>query len=1308
LPVIAVGASAGGLAALETVFGGLGGHLGAAYVVIQHLSPDFKSHMTELLGRVTSLPVTQAVDRTELEPDHVYVIPPKKEMILSAGKLLLTDKDPRNAPSLPIDTFLRSMAPELGRRAVAVILSGTGSDGARGVREIKAAGGLVIVQDPEDAEFDGMPLSALGTGAVDVSLDAAQIPAELARIVPMLLRRHGEERTSPILEAGLRQVLDVLETRHDLDFSSYKTTTLARRTRRRMELCGVSSIELYAARVAADPEESRRLYHDLLIGVTEFFRDAGAYEQLADAVRETLFTEDSADLRVWVAGCATGEEAYSIAIMLDEIRRDLAWRGKIRLFATDIHADALKQASLGIYPREALRNVSEARRERYFTDSDSELRVSEGLREMVIFARHNLVSDAPFTQLDLICCRNVLIYFQPELQARVLALFHFGLRTGGLLFLGPSETLGKLHDEFEPVSTEAKIFSKRRDLRLLSHPGLTKLQLPIRHREASPAITAKERKGIEAYESLLERFMPAAFLLDDGYQLLHCFGQAERFIELRGGRMSTALPDLLSGRLKNAVSGLIERFKQDAASSHSVKLRHEGNGLSGNYRLTISAVPLPRSSRTNVLVEIRSLTEESAGEEPAPAPEPSAAAEYVESLERDLDFTRTQLQTTVEELEAANEELQAANEELVASNEELQSTNEELRSVNEELNSVNIDHQKKIAELSEVTEDLENLLHTINVGVLFLDDSMCIRRVNSRMGELLHILPQDVGRSFEHFKNNLYAPGVFDMAHSVMRDGARKELEIRAPSGQALLLTVLPYKSKNDRATGVVLTVVDITSLKAAESEAARLSAIVRSSREAIISLSLSGVITSWNAGAQKLYGWSAAEAIGRDFRFLVPDELRPEVDNLLAETRNGRDVPVFETVRVAKDGARLNVLVSVTPVRSSTGDVQAASVIAMDITDRKKAEERAAVAVRQGDRFLAMLSHELRNPLMALASANELLARRTAGDDTTKRVQAIISRQITQMSRLLEDTLDASRMRHDKIEVRRQLLDLRAVVEAAMDATRPHAAAARVALQLDLPDERVQVKADAARLQQVIVNLTHNAINHSDPGQTVKVVVRDDSAHAEVEVRDEGAGIPPESLVKVFEPFYQASRRSKTGMGLGLSLARAIAKAHDGDISAHSEGAGQGAVFTLRLPLPRAGADTNGDPLEASTAASGRTTIVLIDDDDASRENVAMLLTDAGYDVHEASTGNQGLCLIDDVTPVVAVVDVGLPDMNGLDIARVVREKYGPQIRLIALTGYGQQSDREAAIEAGCDMHLVKPIDFSTLERVIAYQASR
>jgi two-component system CheB/CheR fusion protein len=1308
-PVVAIGTSAGGLAALERLFNGIEPNAGVAYVVLQHLAPDFDSHMTELLGRVTSMPVIRASDRMTLEPDSVFVMQPNTEMIMARGRLLLTDKDPRNAPSLPIDTFMRSMARDIGPSSVAIILSGTGSDGARGIREVKAAGGYVIVQSPEEAEFDGMPSNAVATGVADAVMPVDRMADSLRKVLRQLPREsepHFDDE-NPLEERGFRRILRELADQRNIDFSVYRRPSLTRRIRRRMELRGVDDSEEYARVLASDPAEAKRLLHDLLIGVTEFFRDPAAFETLKKVVRDSL-SEVRDEFRVWVAGCATGEEVYSLAMLLDEARRDGGWNGRIRIFATDIHKEALRTAGEGVYSRGSLNGVSEARLEKYFVASASGFKVSDALREMVIFAEHDVVVDAPFTQLDLVCCRNVLIYLQPATQARILALFHFGLRTGGLMFLGPSETVGKLEEEFDTVDAVSKVFRKRRDLRLSATTRLGRFDPQVRRREPAAPITGSSRFELELLETLVERSAPPSFLLDESMRLIHCFAGAERYFTLKPGKVSTDPLALLDGRLRTVVASLLDRLKADPTRSHAVELPGDPDESgSESLKVVISQLKLRRAGSSPILVELLPVK---AFASPAVAGRESEifATDYLTSLEHDLELARVQLQTTVEELEAANEELQATNEELVASNEELQSTNEELRSVNDELNAVNEEHQNKITELVEVTEDLQNLLHTINVGVLFIDQEVCVRRVNVRIGQLLHVLPQDVGRKFSQL-NNVTVAEIVPIVEDVLSNRTPAEQEIVTNDERTLLLNVVPYESERQQQLGVVLTLVDLTSLRRAELEAGRLSEIVRSARDAIISKDLDGNILTWNAGAERLYGYSAEQAIGRPISIIVPEERRTEIGRILSYVAQGVEVEPFETVRITREGNLKHVLLSVAPLHSGQGKVRGASIIALDISDRKRAEERAALAIEQRDRFLAVLSHELRNPLMAMASANEILLRSDDSEAAAKRAKEIISRQVMQMSRLLEDTLDASRMRHDKIELQRKLIDLRDVVEVAMDAVRERANRNGVRIEMTLPDEPVNVKGDSTRLQQVITNLGQNAVNHSKQDQIVTLWLAVESDTAVIKVRDEGIGVAPSALPQLFEPFFQERRSRHGGLGLGLSLARAVTLAHRGEILARSDGIGKGAEFEVRLPIAENG-DTQVDlPRLSQTGSDSVCSVVLIDDDEASRANIAYLMRHAGYDVHEAGNGEQGLELIASVMPSVAVVDIGLPDMSGLDVAKQIRKQHGSkQIRLLALTGFGQQTDREAAIEAGFDMHLVKPIDFATLEKVVAYQASR
>jgi len=714
---VGIGASAGGLEALEQLFAAMPEDSGMAFVVLQHLSPDFESRMVELLGRRTRIPIEQVTDGVAVEPNHIYLIPPRKDMILAGGHLLLTDKDPTRGLTLPIDHFLRSLAQDAGRNAIAVILSGTGSDGSRGIKEVHEAGGLVISQDPRTARFDGMPRSAIDTGVVELELAPAAIPEALMRYRAGALGDGSAYPSSepPVVSTPIGQILELLRVQYGIDFAHYKQNTVLRRIERRLAMARLD-VETYALKLAEDRAELNALYFDLLIGVTRFFRDPEAFAHLESEVIPSI-VEGNHEIRVWMAGCATGEEVYSFAILLHEAILARGRRPMAKIFATDVHPESLEIASAGVYDAESVRDVSAARRERYFSAAgDEKLRISKELRELVVFARHNVINDAPFTRLDLVSCRNLLIYLQPQAQKKALSLFHFGLKTGGFLFLGPSETPGELSDEFEPLEGRWKIYRKRRDIRLPTDIRLPSL-VPGMSRPSRPS-TASRRPAdgvlLSAYDQLMARHVPPAFLVDRQNELLHSFGGAESLLRVQGGRVTTNLLDLVPDGMRAPLAGALQQADKQKRSVRYTGIDVMLGEQAANFELTVEPLPDARLDTTNFLIELKRTTETPRPVAVDEVDVGQASRDYVESLEGELSFTRENLQATIEELETSNEELQATNEELVAANEELQSTNEELHSVNEELHTVNVEHQRKIDQLTEITDDLNNLLMTLD------------------------------------------------------------------------------------------------------------------------------------------------------------------------------------------------------------------------------------------------------------------------------------------------------------------------------------------------------------------------------------------------------------------------------------------------------------------------------------------------------------------------------------------------------------------------------------------------------------------
>jgi two-component system CheB/CheR fusion protein len=1307
--IVGVGASAGGLEALELLFRDMPTDSGMAFVVQQHLSPDFESRMEELLGRETALRVRTAQHGMLVERDTVYVAPPKVEMILAEGTLLLSERDRDHGLSLPIDHFFRSLAQDAGPRAVAIVLSGTGSDGSRGIRDIAAAGGLVIAQDLDSARFDGMPRSATATGLVKQVLEPTAIAAALAGYARELATGVPADVT-PVREEGVAEIMRLLRGEYGIDFSMYKPTTVMRRVERRLRMADSIDIADYGEYLRTHRDELSALYKDLLIGVTRFFRDRDAFRVLDEHVLPQIVENESEEIRIWVPGCATGEEAYSIAILVLERLAQRKDPPRLKIFATDVHRVSLEHASVGRYPAEALRELDEARRQRWFVpDGDDHVRVTKELRERVVFASHNVISDAPFTRLHLVSCRNMLIYLQPPAQKKVLSLFHFGLRTAGVLFLGPSESPGPIEDEFEPISKPWRVYRKRRDVRLIAdnRVPLVASQLTAPRRGSMMRLPSRngpvrDSRLLGIYDLLLSRHMPSALLIDDDHQLVHSFGGAEDLLRVRPGRLSTNVLDLLDPELKGVLSGALERVRRDGRSICYTGLTTQMRGEARQIQVEVEPLVATAGEDADYLIVFRDVA--AAAKPPPPGDTVDAervTRDYIAQLEGELRFTKENLQATIEELETSNEELQATNEELVASNEELQSTNEELHSVNEELQTVNVEHQRKIDQLTELTDDMDNLLQSIDVGVLFLDADFRVRDFTAPISQVFHLLRQDRGRSFADFAHHLSHPNLLDDIADVKRTGVSQSHEVRDRAGGVRLLRILPYRSRGEIA-GVVLTLIDVSGLRQAEANVRRLSAIVEHAQDAIFREDVGGAITDWNLGAERLFGWRADEIVGRSTAILVDGDRRQELLDLHARAREGEAVDDLETQRLHKSGRKIDVALTISPIRDEREQMAGTSTIARDITRRRRAEELARQAVEQREHFLALLSHELRNPMAAMLSAAELLA----DSDVTqrgRRAADVIRRQVRHTSHLLEDLLDISRILHGRLPVKRIPMDLRDIVDDVLDEVRPRAEAAGLELVVRLPHEAVPVRADKTRLKQLLANLLGNAVKYSRAGGKVELALASEARGAVLRVADSGIGLELDDLEKIFEPFYQARGGGVGGgMGLGLALVRAISTAHGGQVSAYSDGPGRGC--TCEVVLPRydgqvASTTADLDAISAVPAAKTQKMVLLVEDQDDNRELLGEALGDAGYLVASARTVAEAIRALESCQPAAAIVDISLPDGNGGEVARRIREMPGGSgVRMIAMTGHGRQSDRDEILAAGFDSHLVKPVSFSTL----------
>ena len=872
--VVGIGASAGGLDALQRLVAGLSPDQRTAYVVVQHLSPDHPSLMVEILERHTELPVERIVDRGPLQPDTIHVLAPRSEVRCAGGLLLLDDRS--GVISTPIDRFLLSLADDQGPRAVAVILSGTGSDGSRGARAVADAGGLVLAQQPESAAFDGMPLAAVGTGAVDHVLEPQDMPAAI--------RDHADHPQivsstdlTPLPGEELATLLSLVKQQTGTDFSLYKRATITRRVERRIAATGADDIADYLDRARNDPLELVRLRRELLIGVTRFLRDPEAFDLLVDGYLDALVQrgDHTQALRVWVAGCSTGEEAYTLAILLDEARARTGVERDIRVFATDVDRDAIEVASRGVYPVSAVSELGRQRRERYFRPHGDELVVTQSLRQMVVFAAHDLTQDPPFTRLALVSCRNLLIYLEPALQQRVLGLLHFALIPSGLLLLGPSETLGELASGFETLERRWKLFrrtgSRQTGLPVELKPRQLGQPSALRtgdHRSGEQTLLPDDRTIDACYRELVDTHVPPCLLVTEQLQLVHVFGDAHRYLRVPKGAATLDLQRMLPGTSATLLRSAVHRalrtgnqmryagvFDDTPDGPADVRVRAFSDDH-GHARYALVFIETPRRTPTD------------------DTPTEAAGAldgemrEHVAHLEHALQDARETLQATVEELETSNEELQATNEELLASNEELQATNEELHSVNEELHSVNAEYQDKIDELVEANADLDHLFVNTHVGVVFVDEQLRVRKFTAGLTGLINLIDRDLGRPLSDITHRLDLDDLDRRLAEVIRTGEQLELTTVAADRREILLRCWPYHDAEGRTNGAVLTMTDVTQLRRAERA---LQATLDALPQQVCVLDADGVITEVNAAWETFATENGATAeddvgIGADY----------------------------------------------------------------------------------------------------------------------------------------------------------------------------------------------------------------------------------------------------------------------------------------------------------------------------------------------------------------------------------------------------------------------------------------------------------
>ncbi|MFN2366705.1 MAG: chemotaxis protein CheB, partial [Desulfurivibrionaceae bacterium] len=902
-PIVGIGASAGGLEALEEFFGAVPADCGIAFVVVTHLAPDHTSILPELIGRKTGMEVMQVKDGIEIAANRVYVIPPNKEMAIINTTLQLLELSKPRGINLPVDTFLRSLAKDLGNKAIGIILSGTGTDGTLGVRAIKGEAGMVMAQDSDSAKYDGMPQSAISTGLVDFVLAPAEMPEQLLSYV----RHHyktkgaGAPDGEKNIENYLPKIFILLRAKTGHDFSLYKKNTINRRIERRMHLHQIDDISEYFRYLRESDSEAPILFKELLIGVTSFFRDADAFELLKEKYLPDLLRDKpyNYQVRIWAPSCSTGEEAYSLAIVMAECMEELERDFKVNIFGTDLDEDAIAKARSGLYPESIAADVSAERLKKFFTSRENHYRINKNIRDMVVFAPQNLIKDPPFTKLDLLCCRNVLIYFVSALQKKIIPLFHYSLKPEGILFLGSSENIGQFTDLFSPLDTKWKIFKRlsgQQSARQL--PDFVKAAPPLEAPEKAGPETVNPPRDANTMQILKgiisQGNMPVSVVVDDAANIVYIHGRTGRFLEPAEGEVSNNLLKMAKPGLRTGLSKALRLVNTDRQQSHVKGLRVKENGSSIAVNLTVKPLPVSQAGyRGMALIMFEEVSPDKGGKTGKQEASGQEKSDQVKSLEDELHHTREDLRATIEELETSNEELESNNEELQSINEELQSTNEELETSKEELHSLNEESVTLNTELQTRIEQLTSantLLESAEIATIFLDSNLRIKRFTPKVLDIFPLTPTDEGRPINHFASNLRDCDLRQYTEKVLNDLQEIETEIRDKEGKTYRMRVRPFRTSNNVIDGVVITFVDITDLKKLLDKEKRLAAVVRESNDAITLQDLEGNIIAWNKGAEKMFGYSETEALKKNILDIVPPERHNEIRELIAKQKSGKN----------------------------------------------------------------------------------------------------------------------------------------------------------------------------------------------------------------------------------------------------------------------------------------------------------------------------------------------------------------------------------------------------------------------------------
>lgn len=1200
LNIVGIGASAGGLKAIQELFDNMPDNTGFSFVIIQHLSPDYKSLMRELLSKHTAMQVYEAEDNMHVLPDCIYLIPSKKIIRIRNGRLRLEEKIKTGLPAQAIDIFLESLAQEKGSNAIAVILSGTGTDGTRGLEAIKSQGGIIIVQDPITAEFDGMPNSAIGTGCADLILSPEMMGDELLSYLneaPLIKSFNDLNQKDKVL---LKDILELINTVTTNDFSSYKLPTISRRLAKRMLEKNIKALEDYYKYLVANPEEVKALSREFLINVTKFFRDPEAFEILSRQVLPSLFTEknETEMIKVWCVACSTGEEAYSLAIIFQEyINKYNKHDFNVKIFATDINQEVLNTASRAVYSKESLKDVSAERLSKFFTKEGDNFTVVPAVRKMVIFAKHDITKDPPFSKIALLSCRNMLIYMDATLQKKILHSFHFALTEGGCLFLGPSENIGTLKEYLYEIDKKWKIYKCLTKTKLSGNDAFFS---PLTKESYTSLSITKSKNALNSLseifkETLLEEYQYAGIYINKDFEVKQAIGNFRNFMNFPSGNFNFNLLKLVSSDLSVALGISVRKAIQTNEPVVAKRIKvHEEKEV--RY-ITIIVKPylVPNLYLQPFLFIILNEEVKEKTRERVYVASELQESERVNLLERELSELKENLQAVIEEVESANEELQSSNEEIISSNEELQSTNEELQSLNEELHTVNAEHQIKIKELIELNDDLDNYFRNSDIGQLLVDKKLIIRKFSPSVTKQINLIENDIGRPISDISTNFQYANFVNDIKVVMKSGKSFEREIALHDGKYYLMRISPYIRQDQSNDGVVINFIDVSEVKGLNEI---VKAVFNSSPNGIVALKsikdsrgriVDFEIIAANDRSAELNAPEEGELLGKK---LVADgalQIQKLFDKLVgvassnvsfhSEYKNDVKNNWFDIDAIQmKDG--LVITFTNTTQKKNADDLLTGSYKQLKEASDKLKTTNGKLEQTNYDllQFASVASHDLKEPLRKIqVYGNFLKDKLENGLDTqeSKYLEKMLSAS-HRMQILIDDVLNLSRLSNSDFSL--EPLNLNEIINQIIDD-----------LDITIKEKKAKIIVDAlphingvpGQMRQLFQNLISNSLKFTVSDEPVirimqstlteeeQAVGKGADAQACIEVADNGIGFDEKFSNKIFGLFQRLNGNIYQGTGIGLAICKKIVDNHKGYITARSK-LGEGSVFRIILPLSR------------------------------------------------------------------------------------------------------------------------------------------